>query len=121
LTTVALLAVSASPLAGVWFAEVSGLSSSLTRLASASLWLAILLPALSVLQSWYQGILVHSRRTRGITESMVIYLAVASLVQALGIWNGRVTGLHVAVLAMLLGSIAQVGWLKLRVRSLSES
>ena len=68
LTFLALLLVTATPISTWWFVSFSALPPELAELARTSLWLALPLPVMSVLQSWYQGSLLHGRRTRGVTE-----------------------------------------------------
>ncbi len=116
LTTVALLLVAATPLSAFWFGTVSGLSPDLSRLASFSVWLALPLPALTVLQSWFQGTLVHHKHTRSITESVVLFLGVASLALAAGARWSPVAGLYLATGAFTLANLAQTAWLWLRAR-----
>ena len=62
-TTLILLLVVATPLSAFWFGRVSALSPALTGLAVAGLWIALPMPVLSTIQSWFQGSLLHSRRT----------------------------------------------------------
>lgn len=112
-----LLLIVATPLAVWWFGGLSGLPPSLTYLAQSSLWLALLLPALSVWQSWYQGTLVHIRRTRGVTEAMVIALIVSSAVLWAGVAWGQIAGLYIAQAAFTLGGLAQMLWLAYRSRA----
>ena len=85
-------------------------------LAASAMWLAFALPTLAALQSWYQGVIVHSRRTRGITESMAVSLLATALVLAAGVALGRWSGLYVAFAGMLAGNAAQVVWMRLRAR-----
>jgi hypothetical protein len=113
-TTVVLGAVAATPLAHLWFSHVSALPPALDLLGRVALWFAVPLPALSALQSYYQGTLLHAHRTRGITEAVAVYLAVSTALLAAGVWVQRVTGLHVNVAAMTLGTAGQVLWLRLR-------
>jgi hypothetical protein len=115
-TTATLLLVAATPLGPLWFEGVSALPPGLAALARTGLWIAVLFPALSVYQSWYQGAIVHSRRTRGVTESMVLYLLTTAVLLAAGIAFRRVSGLHVAILAMVAGNAVQVAWLAVRGR-----
>jgi hypothetical protein len=114
--TFVLLLVVATPLAMLWFGGLSGLPPSLANLAQSSVWLALLLPAFSVLQSWYQGTLVYSRRTRGVTEAMVIALIVSSAILWAGVAWGQATGLYVAQAAFTVGGLAQMLWLWRRSR-----
>jgi hypothetical protein len=62
--TLLLLLFAATPLSWIWFRDISGLSPELARLAVIGVWLALPMPGLNVLQSWYQGAILHSRRTR---------------------------------------------------------
>jgi hypothetical protein len=87
-TTLILLVVVATPLSAFWFSRVSALSPALTGLAVAGLWIALPMPALSTIQSWFQDSLLHSRRTRGITESVVVYLATSAVILIAGVRGG---------------------------------
>jgi len=111
LTFLALLLVAATPISTWWFAGISALSPDLAELARISLWLALPLPVMSVLQSWYQGSLLHGRRTRGVTEAVVIYLASITLLLVAGVAWGEVAGLYVGVAAMSVSMTLQTGWL----------
>ncbi|MHC5003405.1 MAG: hypothetical protein ACYTJ0_09805, partial [Planctomycetota bacterium] len=71
-----LLLLVATPLARVWFGTICGLAEPLTDLATAALWLGLLLPGLSSIQSYFQGLLVHEQRTRAIPESVALFLIV---------------------------------------------
>jgi hypothetical protein len=116
LGTALLLIVTVTPLATFWFGRVAGLSAELARLSHRGLWFALLMPGLNVIQSWYQGALVHSRRTRGITEAVVIYLVVSIALLAGGVWWGQIPGLFVGLGAISIGRLAQTIWLWHRSR-----
>jgi hypothetical protein len=116
LVTLVLLIVAATPLARLWLEGVSALSPSLAALAHLGLWIALPLPGLSVLQSWYQGALVHSRRTRGVTEAVVIFLLTCSVTLGAGVVWGGVTGLYVGLAAFDVATLMQTAWLWLRCR-----
>jgi len=109
-----LVVVAATPLGPLWFEHLSALPRDLANLAGAALGLAVLMPAFSALQSWYQGAIVYSRRTRAVTESMALYLATIALVLAAGMALARFAGLPVVMVALTAGSAVQVGWLRLR-------
>lgn len=115
-TSALLLLVAASPLGPLWFGDVSGLTPDLTALAVVALAISFPLPGLNALQSWYQGILVHAHLTRGVSESMAVYLAVTAGVLAGGIALGRLPGLYITMLAMGLAGACQVAWLRYRAR-----
>ncbi|MDW8328945.1 MAG: hypothetical protein RML48_03040 [Candidatus Bipolaricaulota bacterium] len=114
--TAMLLLVTMTPLAELWFGGLSGLLPSLANLAQSSLWFALLLPAFSVWQSFYQGSLVYSRQTRGVTEAMALFLIVSSVILSVGVLWGQITGLYVAQIAFTIGGLAQMLWLAYRCR-----
>lgn len=106
-----LLLITATPLAEMWFAGVSGLTPELARLAKTSLWLALPGPALAALQSWFQGVLLYDRRTPRITQAVFLYLVTNSAVLWAGVAFGKVTGIYVALGAYTAAGIAQGIWL----------
>ena len=118
LFTLALAAIALTPLGTFWFESVMGLDSDLVALATASLWIAILIPLLTFLQSLYQGILVHAHRTRAITESVVFFLAVTCTVLGIGIMMQPENGITVVLIALTFGNIAQAAWLWHRCQTL---
>jgi uncharacterized membrane protein len=116
LTIVLLLIVAATPLAAFWFGRVSALDLRLIDMARRGLWIALPMPALNVVYSWYQGALVRSRHTRGVTEAVVIYLLISSLLLWIGVRWGQMTGLYVGLAAFGIGTLAQTAWLWYRSR-----
>jgi hypothetical protein len=116
-TTLALLAMVGTPLAEVWFARISSLSPELVTLGRLALWLALPVPALSVVQSFFQGVLLNRNRTRGITESVVIFLLTSGVILWLGVVWGEVTGIYVGWAAFSLGFFFQAIYLWLRSRN----
>ncbi len=86
-------------------------------MARLGLWVALPMPALSTLQSWYQGAILHSRRTRGITESVAIFLAASAAVLFAGVVWGGATGLYVGLAGMVIATLAQTVWLWWRARA----
>ncbi|MCC6955951.1 MAG: hypothetical protein IT316_04100 [Anaerolineales bacterium] len=121
ITTGLLLSIAATPLSRFWFQDIFALHTELATIAQRALWLALPLPALSVFQSWYQGAILHSGATRGITESVVIYLLTSIVVLGWGIWDGSVIGLYVGLSALTLSVTTQTFWLWLRSRRVLSS
>jgi Na+-driven multidrug efflux pump len=115
-TTVLLIAFAATPLAEFWFEDLSALPADLAAIASRALWFALPLPALSVFQSWFQGVIMQTRRTRAITEAVTIGLITISTVLGIGVFMGSFLGLYVGWAAFSLGTSVQVGWLWWRSR-----
>jgi len=108
--------LAATPLASLYFADVSALPAHLQALAGSALWILVPLPAITALQSLYQGALVHHRRTRAVTESVLVFLGVLVLVLGTGVAMQRWTGLYVAFLALVASNAAQLAWLWWRGR-----
>jgi hypothetical protein len=110
------LLLAATPLAGWWFGGLMGLRPELTHLAHLALWLGLPLAGARALQSWYQGVVVHARDTRAITESVLIFLLVCASVLLLGVHEGRTPGLLVALLGFSAGRLAETAWMWWRSR-----
>jgi hypothetical protein len=119
-TSTSLLVLVVTPLSFLWFGWVSALEPELANLARQSMWITIALPAIAVFQSWYQGAIVHGRRTRGITEAVVVYLVCILVISWAGVIWGRTTGLYIGLAAMSFSMLAQTGWLWYRSRSVME-
>jgi len=118
--TALLVVIAATPVAFWWFSQVSALTPDLATLARSSLWIALPMPALSTLQSWFQGAILHSRRTRGITEAVVLYLVSSVLVLGGGVaWQGM-TGLYIGLAASMISLVVQTAWLWWRSRPALE-
>jgi hypothetical protein len=112
--TLLLLGVAVTPLAKLWFVHVAALPEHLADHAIHTLWIGLLIPGLRILQNWYQGALVFSRRTRGVMESVMLYLVVATAVLVAGvIWHG-ITGLYVGMGAFTISFFLQTLWLHYR-------
>ncbi len=78
-STAVLLLLMIPPVGHAIFAGLLGLADPLPHLAAMGLYLLLPLPALTVLQSYLQGVMLNSRRTRGITESVAMFLVLASV------------------------------------------
>ena len=109
-----LLLITLTPLSTIWFERVLALSPELSELAQTGLLIALPLPALSVWQSWYQGAILHSRRTRGITEAVVIYLVTSAIVLVFGVIWGKTIGIYFGLAALTIGVTVQTAWLWFR-------
>lgn len=110
-TSSLLLLITITPLAPLWFGKISGLSPTLTSIATTGLWFAVLMPALTALESWYQGVMVYSGRTGSIAQSVAVYLLISSVILGLGIIHGQITGLYISLAATLIGFFMQTLWL----------
>ncbi|MBP1701137.1 MAG: hypothetical protein H6Q38_244 [Chloroflexi bacterium] len=114
INTLILFLVAATPLSILWFGRISGLPPELAEMARIGLLFALPLPALSVMQSWYQGMILFGRQTRGITESVGIYLLTSALILGAGVIIGGFTGLYIGLLGLVASVFTQTLWLWLR-------
>ncbi|MCB9176567.1 MAG: hypothetical protein H6648_05345 [Caldilineae bacterium] len=124
------LLLTATPLSTLWLGSVSALPAELVALGRLGLWLILPLPALTVAQSVFQGALVQAKRTRGVTESVALYLAISfvilfgwiRLVEGGGAMAGLAgtSGLFVALAAMTGATAGQTAWLWWRARALDR-
>jgi hypothetical protein len=116
LSTSILLLFTSTPLAEIWFSRFSSLSPVLSYLSVNALWLAFLMPGLSVMQSWYQGVILDHGKTRGITEAVIIFIVTISIVFLVGVFWGDLPGIYIAIIAYELGMLFQTCWLWFRSR-----
>lgn len=111
-----LLLIGITPVAGFYFGTLTSLSPELTQFASRAILLVFLMPGFGAMQSWFQGVLVHSRRTRVVTEAVAVYLATNCLILLAGIRSGKLAGLYVGLAAIVVGTACQLLWLWSRSR-----
>ena len=115
-STLLMVLFAATPLSTLWFEDFSALPLQLIPLANTALWLGLLVPGANTLQSWYQGIIMSSRKTRGIPEAVLVFLLTTFLIYAVGIIQARSTGIYIGVLGFSLGMTFQAAWLWFRSR-----
>jgi hypothetical protein len=110
--------VAVTPLSYWWFTYISGITPNLVTIARVGFWLAIPMAATSVLQSWFQGAILFSRKTRAIPEATAIFLFTTLVILAVGISLGTVTGLYIGMIAFSAANIIQTTWLWIRSRKI---
>ncbi len=113
---IVVLIIVASPLADLWLGVVMALPTQLLPLARQALWLSVLLPPLALVQSWYQGIIVNSKRTGSIIESVTLYLVITVITLGIGMLLQSLPGLLVTIIAFNVATFSQVAWLWHRSR-----
>jgi hypothetical protein len=116
LATIFLVLIALTPLSDLWFEGISGLTPALASLAQSALWFALPNPGLNVFTSFFQGILLHSRKTRGITESVVVFLLVTGVILWIGVALQIAAGVNMAWLAFSSGFLVQTLYLWYRSR-----
>ena len=116
-----LLIFTATPLSTIWLHQISALPPSLVSLAKNSLWFSLVIPGANTLQSWYQGTILLSGKTRGIPESVLVFLLVTFVVYLFGIHQNELPGLYFGISGFSLGMISQAAWLRVRSRPATNS
>ncbi|MEZ4664591.1 MAG: hypothetical protein R2911_44230 [Caldilineaceae bacterium] len=106
-----LILLNATPLAELWFTRISALPEALIHPAHMALWLALPIPALAAFEALFQGALMHRRRTRGITEAVLVGLTLIGCVLVIGVLWGELPGIYVGMLALSLGYVGRASWL----------
>lgn len=112
--------IAVTPLAFLWFTFVSGLPPNLVELARIGFWFGLPMPILSVLQSWYQGAILYSKNTRGIPESMAIFLVTVLIILVFGVSIGKYIGLYIGLIGFSIANFVQTIWLWVRSRSIMQ-
>jgi hypothetical protein len=113
-TTLVLLLFILTPLSLFWFDTLSALEPALIDLSVGALPLALLLPATAVWQSHYHGLLVAAHRTRGVTESVAVFLLLTAGVLFVGVQLQRWNGLEVTLVALSAGQVGAAVWSRWR-------
>ncbi len=98
--------VAFTPLAGLWFGAVSGLSPDLARFALLPTQLLALMPALTAVQSLQRAVLVWARRTAPVTWATALEVAVIALVLGVAIFGFDAVGAVAAAAALMVGRLA---------------
>ena len=114
--TAVLVLLALTPLGELWFGRLSGLPGELPTFSAQALVVALLMPAIAVVQSLYQGALVRAGMTRAVTEAVALYLVLSVALLAVGVERSTAPGI-VTVLAVFTASgLVQTLWLGRRSR-----
>lgn len=106
-----------TPLAELWLRYISALPPDLIPIAKSSLWLGIPIPLLASMEAYFQGILLHTKRTRGITEAVLLGLLANGTVLVSGVLWGGMEGLYVGMMALSVGYVVRSLWFWHRTRA----
>jgi len=116
-----IILVNATPLAEIMFVKLFALPPELADMAQIGFWLSLLMPGLNTMQSWYQGAILYSQKTRGITEAVIIFIISLSIILWIGVSRNTIVGLYIAIGAYASGMLFQTIWLWYRSRSAFQS
>ncbi|CAN5290966.1 hypothetical protein BH20GEM2_BH20GEM2_18290 [soil metagenome] len=106
--TAGIALVAFTPLAGVWFETVSGLTAELATLALPPTRILVPLPALSVVLAFQRALLVQERKTRPITLATALEVVAIALLFPLFGWGMGMMGVTAAAIAFLGGRLTSV-------------
>jgi hypothetical protein len=115
-TTSLLLVVVSTPASRLWLVSITALPEPLYILARNALWFSLLVPGANTLQSWYQGILLHGGRTKGIPEAVGVFLISTIILYIGGILTSIAPGIYIGTLGFSLGMSLQTFWLNKKSR-----
>lgn len=115
--------IAATPLSGVWFELISGLSGELAAHAVGPARILIVIPALAVVLSFQRAVLVHTRRTVQVTIATVLEMVGIVATLTVGVFVFDAVGVVAAAIALVVGQVAAVGYLApvLRRRNAADS
>ena len=113
-TSLMLALIALSPLSDYLLGDLYGLAPDLKAMCATALLFGMLMPAYQVYQSYYQGQLVHAKRTRGITEAVALYVFTALSGLQIAVWWGAFPGILAALTVFSLGGVLQTLWLRNR-------
>ena len=105
-SSVGLGLVAFTPLAGIWFESISGLTPELAAFALIPTMILVPIPGLSVLLSFQRAVLVQGRKTHPITVATSIEVAGIALLFTVFGWGVGLVGATAAFLAFLGGRLA---------------
>ena len=103
-----------TPLSRFWFSSISNLSTMNVAIARLALALGLPLTFLSMMISFYQGIIVHFEKTRPVAEAVVVFLLTMLLMLIAGVLSYAIKGVYVATAAFSLAHLMQALWLMMR-------
>jgi hypothetical protein len=106
ISSVGLAVVAFTPLSGVWYQTVSGLSAELTHYAIHPTITLVPIPLLAVILSYQRGILVVGHVTRPITMATAIEVATIAVGFPVLSWRLGMVGVSAAMVTFLVGRLA---------------
>jgi hypothetical protein len=107
----------ATPAANLWLTRVMAVPEDILGISRTGLWIALLIPFFTLIQNFYQGIIVSTHKTRGVTEAVFIYIVSIGIVLFIGVQIKEYIGLFVTLIAYEFAGFAQAVWLWFRSRS----
>ena len=105
-----------TPASNFMFVKINGLPLQYADQAVTSFMMALIIPSLATLQSWFQGAILFGKRTRGIPEANVISITAGLIVFVIGYFVGDISGIYIGMFAYVIVNLMQTTWLWVRSR-----
>ena len=90
-------------------------------MGKASLWFAVLLPAITTWGCYFEGKLIHAKRSNPVTEAVVFFTSTLFIFLYFIVKFQAMPGLNAAICAVSIGSFLQLLWLAWRSRGLVKT
>ncbi len=103
--TLLIFGITTTPLANIWFHNISGLSMELTELSILPAIIVSILPALTFLISVQRAVLVYVQRTSPLTTATIIEVVLILIVLFVGIKFFNLVGVMAASIAYIIGRL----------------
>jgi len=105
IATLLLLGITATPLANIWFHNISGLSIELAQLSILPATIMSIFPALTFLVSVQRAVLIYSRNTSPLTTATIIEVVIILIVLFIGVSYFDLVGVLAATIAYVSGRV----------------
>ncbi len=110
-STAAMAVLAATPLLGLYLRYVAGIPEHLARFVLPGTLLAVVIPYINSIHSWFRGLLMYSRRTRVIYWGMGLNLSITAALVFAGVVL-RTPGAETAIVALTLALVTEVYYLR---------
>lgn len=110
-SSAAMLLLAATPLARIYLHHLAGLPDRLAHFVTPALLLAVVMPFINSIHSWYRGLLMSVRKTGVIYWGMGINLTTTGAFVFAGVLF-RLPGTEIAVLALIVSLLVEIWYLR---------
>ncbi len=100
-----------TPVSGLWFRGVSGLSDRLLPFTTVPVMLLFLVPVLTTVKSWFRGRLIHEHKTGALATAVAIHSVILFLCVWLGPILWQVPGAVLAAGSLIIALLSEAAYL----------
>jgi Na+-driven multidrug efflux pump len=109
--------VAFTPLYNLVMGGIYNLSPALQSLAKPALQILVIYPLIMGAQALYRGVLIRTSCTGDVRTAMAVNVATLALTLLIGVTLLSPTGVVLAAAAVVMGAVAELAWLRWKVRS----